>query len=87
MFLVAVAVSGVGFGLYFAVDLALVADVLPDPDNAAKDLGVFNYAGALPFTLAPALAPGILALGGGSYSVLYAAAAACAAAARSPSSR
>src|SRR5690349_18884015 len=49
MYMVAVAVSGVGFGLYFAVDLALVTEVLPDPDNAAKDLGVFNYAGALPF--------------------------------------
>ena len=56
MYMVAVAVSGVGFGLYFAVDLALVTEVLPDPDNAAKDLGVFNYAGALPFTIAPALA-------------------------------
>lgn len=77
-FLVAVAVSGLGFGMYFAVDLALVADVLPDPNRAAKDLGVFNYAGALPFTLAPLLAPGILAIGGGSYTVLYAAAAGCA---------
>ncbi|MGO4343497.1 MFS transporter [Pedococcus sp. 2YAF34] len=80
MYMVAVAVSGVGFGLYFAVDLALVTEVLPDPDHAAKDLGVFNYAGALPFTIAPALAPGILSLGAGSYSVLFAAAAACAAA-------
>jgi MFS family permease len=77
-FLVAVGVSGVGFGMYFAVDLALVADVLPDPNRAAKDLGVFNYAGALPFTLAPLLAPAILAIGGGSYGVLYAAAAGCA---------
>jgi MFS family permease len=79
-FLVAVALSGVGFGLYFAVDLALVTDVLPNPDDAAKDLGVFNYAGALPFTLAPAVAPAALAVGGGSYGFLYAVAAACAAA-------
>jgi MFS family permease len=78
MFLAAMGLSGLGFGLYFAVDLALVADVLPDPDNAAKDLGVFNYAGALPFALAPALAPGILALGGGSYGFLYGVAALCA---------
>jgi MFS family permease len=78
MFLVAMGLSGLGFGLYFAVDLALVADVLPDPDNAAKDLGVFNYAGALPFALAPTVAPGILALGGGSYGFLYAVAALCA---------
>jgi MFS family permease len=70
-FLVGMAVSGLGFGVYVAVDLALVTQVLPDEDNAAKDLGVFNIAGALPFTIAPAIAPAILALGGGSYSVLY----------------
>ena len=56
-FLVGMAVSGLGFGLYMAVDLALVADVLPDRASAAKDLGVFNIAGALPFSSAPAMAP------------------------------
>ena len=56
-FLVGMAVSGLGFGLYMAVDLALVVDVLPDEATAAKDLGVLNIAGALPFTLAPAIAP------------------------------
>jgi MFS family permease len=71
-FLVGMAVGGLGFGLYFAVDLALVADVLPNPANVAKDFGVFNIAGALPFTVAPAIAPGILAVGNGSYSLLYA---------------
>ena len=55
-FLVGMAISGLGFGMYMAVDLALVADVLPGTDNA-KDLGVLNIAGALPFTVAPALAP------------------------------
>ena len=44
-FLVGMAISGLGFGMYMAVDLALVADVLPDPAHAAKDLGVFNMAG------------------------------------------
>jgi len=64
--------------MYMAVDLALVTDVLPDKDEAAKDLGVLNFAGALPFTVAPAIAPAILAAGGGSYVVLYAVAGACA---------
>ena len=77
-FLVGMAISGLGFGVYFAVDLALVTQVLPDPDNAAKDLGVFNIAGALPFTIAPAIAPAVLAAGGGSYSVLYTVAGLCA---------
>jgi len=76
-FLVGMAVSGLGFGLYMAVDLALVADVLPDPDHTAKDLGVFNIANALPFSVAPAIAPVVLATGGG-YGVLYAVAGACA---------
>jgi MFS family permease len=71
-FLVGMAISGLGFGVYVAVDLALVVDVLPDKDNAAKDLGVFNIAGALPFSVAPGIAPAILAVGGGSYGVLYA---------------
>lgn len=71
-FLVGMAIGGLGFGVYVAVDLALVVDVLPDTDNAAKDLGVFNIAGALPFSVAPGLAPAILAIGNGSYGVLYA---------------
>jgi MFS family permease len=73
-FLVGLAISGLGFGIYTAVDLALVADVLPSRHNVAKDLGVFNIAGALPFSLAPASAPVILAIGGGNFGVLYAAA-------------
>ncbi|HEY5137329.1 MAG TPA: MFS transporter, partial [Candidatus Nanopelagicales bacterium] len=77
-FLVGMAISGLGFGSYVAVDLALVVDVLPDEDSIAKDLGVFNIAGALPFAIAPAVAPAILLVGGGSYAVLYAAAGVCA---------
>jgi MFS family permease len=77
-FVAGMALGGLGFGLYTAVDLALVADVLPDPDSAAKDLGVMNIAGALPSSIAPALAPAILAVGGGSYGVLYAVAGMCA---------
>ena len=77
-FLVGMAIGGLGFGMYVAVDLALVVDVLPDKDSAAKDLGVFNFAGAVPFSLAPAVAPAILAFGGGSYSLLYVVAGGCA---------
>ncbi len=77
-FLVGMAISGLGFGVYAAVDLALVVDVLHDKRNAAKDLGVFNIAGALPFSIAPAIAPAILAIGSGSYGVLYMVAGLCA---------
>jgi MFS family permease len=77
-FLVGLAISGLGFGIYTAVDLALIADVLPNKANNAKDLGVFNIAGALPFSIAPAGAPLILSIGGGNFGVLYAAAGICA---------
>lgn len=78
-FLIGAALSGLGFGVYIAVDLALVTDVLPDQDgSAAKDMGVFNIANALPYAVAPAVAPAVLAVGAGSYSVLYAVAGACA---------
>ena len=59
-YLFGMALGGLGFGMYMAVDLALVVDVLPDTGSAAKDLGVINIAGALPFALAPALAPAVL---------------------------
>jgi len=78
-FVVGMAIGGLGFGLYMAVDLALVADVLPDPASAAKDLGVMNIAGALPSSIAPAIAPLVLAVADGSYGVLYAVAGVCAA--------
>lgn len=44
---------GIAYGMYVGVDLALVVDVLPNPDDAGKDLGVFNIANALPQTFAP----------------------------------
>jgi MFS family permease len=77
-YLIGMAISGLGFGTYMAVDLALVVDVLPDTEHAAKDLGVLNIAGALPFALAPAIAPVILAASGDSYGVLFLVAGACA---------
>ncbi|MFC3494621.1 MFS transporter [Glycomyces rhizosphaerae] len=56
-------VIGLGAGAFFSVDLALATQVLPNPDDTAKDLGVLNMANALPQSLAPAIAPAILALG------------------------
>jgi len=68
-------VIGIGFGIYIAVDLALVIDVLPNPDDTAKDLGVFNIAMAGPQTLAPAVSAALLTMGGGRYDLLLAVAA------------
>ncbi|MEO5826615.1 MAG: MFS transporter [Gemmatimonadales bacterium] len=77
-YLIAMAIAGLGFGLYLAVDLALAVDVLPKGDRAATHLGVLNIAAALPSSIAPAIAPAILLVTGGSYAGLYAVAAACA---------
>jgi MFS family permease len=73
-FYLAAVVMGVGIGAYFAVDLALIADVLPNKDTAAaKDMGIFNIANSLPQSVAPAVAPVFLALGGsgGNYTALF----------------
>jgi MFS family permease len=81
LFLVGAAVYGIGQGVYFAVDMALVAAVLPNPDDTAKDLGVFNIASALPQTLAPVIAPVFLAIGsvaGGNLPAVFLAGTVCA---------
>ena len=62
-------VLGLAYGIYTAVDFALITQVLPDAEERAKDLGVINIANALPQVLAPALAGLILVAvrsGGGS---------------------
>jgi MFS family permease len=72
-FLLGMTITGIGHGIYFAVDLALVTDVLPNRwRDAAKDLGIFNVANALPQAIAPAVAPLILATSGGNYTWLFA---------------
>lgn len=47
--------SGLGFGVYQAVDLAIVVEVLPSRAGAGAGMGVLNLAVALPATLAPVL--------------------------------
>jgi len=73
--LVAQAIIGLGAGSFMSVDLALATEVLPNPEDTAKDLGVLNIANALPQSIAPAIAPSIIALGAatplGGYTVYY----------------
>ncbi|HEV8567718.1 MAG TPA: MFS transporter [Actinoplanes sp.] len=69
--LVASVLLGAGFGVYIAVDTALITQVLPAATHRAKDLGVINIASAAPQVLGPALAaPMVTHLGG--YPTLYA---------------
>ncbi|MBP2642676.1 MAG: major facilitator superfamily 1 [Firmicutes bacterium] len=58
------AITGIGFGAYLAVDMALTARILPNKKDAAKDFGIMNIAGTLPQSLVMAIASPLLALGG-----------------------
>ena len=61
---------GAGFGVYNAVDNALVTQVLPTAEGRAKDLGIINIANSGPQVLAPVIAGPIVA-GLGGYTVLF----------------
>ncbi|BCY09162.1 MFS transporter [Actinoplanes sp. L3-i22] len=62
-FFLAIAVMGLGQGVYFAVDFALITEVLPDPANPGKDIGIMSLANNLPVMIVPAVAPALLAIG------------------------
>ena len=49
-------VGGFAYGIYIAVDQALLAEVLPNADDRAKDMGILNIANTLPQVIAPVLA-------------------------------
>ncbi|GAA3772725.1 MFS transporter [Micromonospora maritima] len=71
MAIVAALLLGAGYGVYLAVDAALITQVLPAATDRAKDLGVINIANSAPQVLGPALsAPVVVHLGG--YPTLYA---------------
>lgn len=83
MVIVGMGLVGFGAGSFFAVDLALATQVLPEAKDTAKDLGVLNMANALPQSIAPAVAVPVMALGAaiglGEYQFWYIFAAAIAA--------
>jgi MFS family permease len=75
--MVAAAVMGLGYGVYLAVDQALITQVLPTARDRARDLGVINIANSLPQVLGPVVAAPLVTTFGG-YPVLYAVTAAVA---------
>ena len=66
-----------GYGVYLAVDQALITQVLPAAADRGRDLGVINVANSLPQVLGPVIAAPIVTTLGG-YPVLYGATAAIA---------
>lgn len=75
--LAATVLFGIGWGLYVAVDLAVLTAVLPDAGTRATMLGIGNIASSLPQVLAPVVAAPLVTSAGG-YPLLYGVAAALA---------
>ena len=71
-------VGGLAFGCYYAVDAALMADVLPDQQARAKDLGILNVANTGGQALAPVASSALVGLGMGYSPAFIGAMAACA---------
>jgi MFS family permease len=68
--LVASVLLGAGYGVFLAVDTALITQVLPAAVDRGKDLGIINIATAAPQVLGPLIAaPLVTHLGG--YPTLY----------------
>jgi MFS family permease len=59
--LIAAPLLGAGFGIYWAVAIALLTQVLPSASDRAKDLGVINIANSLPQVFAPLIASALIA--------------------------
>lgn len=57
-------VIGFGFGMFLAVDIALVARVLPNKEDAAKDFGIMNVANNIAGSVVPVIATPLIAAGG-----------------------
>ncbi|MFI1382514.1 MFS transporter [Embleya sp. NPDC020886] len=66
--------NGFAFGMYLAVDMALITQVLPDGRDAGKDMGLINIANAAPQVAAPFVASWIVDAGG--YDLMFQVAAA-----------
>ncbi|MEU1970494.1 MFS transporter [Microbacterium sp. NPDC019599] len=63
--MVAAALLGVGYGAYMSVGLALGTDLLPYPEDHARDLGFVNVSASLGQLIGPLLGAGLVALVGG----------------------
>ncbi|MFT4052858.1 MAG: MFS transporter [Microbacterium sp.] len=69
--MIAAALLGVGYGAYMAVGFALATELLPFPDDSARDLGIVNVVAALGQLLGPVIGAGLVALSGG-FGLLFA---------------
>jgi MFS family permease len=79
VFLIAMVLVGGAQGAFVSVDVAMMTEVLPDFEEAGKDLGIVSLSYQLPQVLVPVLAIPLLAIGGDgeNYSALFIAAIVC----------
>lgn len=63
--LLGAALLGAGYGVFLAVDQALATQVLPDPADRGKDLGIMNIALAVPQAFGPIVGAGLIVAFGG----------------------
>jgi len=68
--MVASALMGIGYGAYMTVSLALATDLLKDPEDHARDLGLVNVSAQLGQLLGPLVGAGLVALVGGFWLML-----------------
>lgn len=72
--MIAAALMGLGYGAFSTVGLAFAADLLPDEQDHARDLGIVNVTAALGQLIGPVLGAALVALVGGFWLVFVAAA-------------
>ncbi|MGL3150044.1 MFS transporter [Microbacterium sp. A82] len=63
-------IFGLGYGVYMSVDSALMNEVLPKAEAAAKDLGILNIATTLPQAMTPVIVWALIAITG-SYTAVF----------------
>lgn len=69
--LISSVIIGLGYGAYMAVDMALMVDVLPAREDAAKDLGILNIAANVPQALTPVIVAALLGAFHGNYASIF----------------
>lgn len=70
-FYIAAIVLNIGGGCFMAVDTAMVARVLPNKEDTAKDFGLMNVANCLPQSIVPAIGPLLLSIGGWNFFYIF----------------
>lgn len=69
--LIAAIVLGLGFGMYQAVDFALITQVLPDSGDRGRDMGILNIASGLPQFVAPMISIALIGGFGVDYALIF----------------